>query len=448
MRPRQIAFGPFRIDPSAQRLWRGTEPLPLTPKPVSLLHYFVQNAGRLVTKEELLAHVWPGVHVSEAVLKNTVASVRLALGDSADAHAFIETEPRRGYRFVARVDRAIVPEPLCRLLGRRVELAEAKRLVARHRLVTLTGPPGCGKTRLAVALALRLRDEEPNAVECVDLRTAAPIVAIERAMADGLAVTWSARARAVPAGASADRGLLLVLNDCDRHIHAIARVAEHLLRDFPRLRLLATCRSPLVVPGEQLMEVPPLEVPATDLSTAHAHRTESVRLFLARAIEAQRSFSPSSLDIAAVASICRRLDGLPIAIESAAACVKMLAPVEIFERLYDLLVPLGSAREHERSPHRSMCALFERSVEPLSPDECELLRRLSWFTEPFTLEAAERVWATAPSHTRIAAIEVMAGLVNRSLVALVRSPGPGPSMFRMIEPLRQYANRRLIHAGV
>ena len=168
-RGNQLVFGRFRIDAPEQTLWKGRRRLRITPKSLALLQYLARHAGRLVTKEELLNTIWADTHVGAGVLKNCVAEVRRVLGDPPNAPRFIEAVPRRGYRFVASVGVGNLPVPLTSFVGREREFVEVTRLLGEGRLVSLWGPAGVGKTRLAIQVASYLQSEMPHGVWWIDL---------------------------------------------------------------------------------------------------------------------------------------------------------------------------------------------------------------------------------------------------------------------------------------
>lgn len=440
MKQRHLSFGPYRIDLNDQRLWRGPEPLALSPKPVALLRYLAENAGRLVTKRELLDHVWPGVNVCDAVVKNAIGAARAALDGGAGRHAFIETEPRRGYRFVAPVEIAGVPDSVATFIGRCDAVHYGSTLVASHRLVTFTGAPGCGKTSLAAEVARRARFDGA----CwVDL-SGAEGASIPRAMASALGLGDAAADRDADylAHALGHRNLLLVLNDCDRSLTGVSGFVRTLLPAFPRLHLILTSRSPVGVPGEQLLAVPPLDVPPEGLTGRTAEGSDSVRLFIERARQARPDVTFSGPDLTAVASICRRLDGLPAAIEAAAHHVRAFTTSEIRDRLEELLGLSAVTPPHGHAMRSPLLGLFAGALEPLPADERECLVRLCGIPQPFTLGDAERLLRGRRERPAATAVCVLARLAGRSLVTVANSRNSHSSAYRVLEPFRTYGRAR------
>jgi predicted ATPase/DNA-binding winged helix-turn-helix (wHTH) protein len=440
MREKQLTFGPFRIEPREHALYRGPTRLVLGTRPLRLLAHLVRNSGRLVTKQELLEAVWPDAHVAEAVLKTSVAEIRRVLGDPAESPQFVVNERGVGYRFIAPVGIGNVPVPLTGLIGRESELATIKQLLMSHRLVTLWGASGLGKTRLAIQVAADLVPHTPHGVWWIGLgalsdpslvaQTVAAVLAVRERPGHGLLDTLI--------DACQDRQFLLVLDNCEHLVTACASLVEALLGEASRLRILATSREPLGLDGETVWPLPPLALPLSSADAAEVVASESGRFFLERARQADPFFAVTDLNATAVAQICRRLEGLPLAIELAAGRVKVLAPEQIAARLDDVFSVLG--QEHH-GRHHTLKAATDWSYDLLSPKEQVLLARLSVFSGSFTLEAAEAIC----SDSELPAVDVfdlLARLVGRSLVNVVTA-GPGTHRYQLLEIIRQYARRKL-----
>ena len=328
----------------------------------------------------------------------------------------------------------LLPDPLSSFVGRESELAEIARLLDSARLLTLTGAGGTGKTRLALETA-RLRHSqfadgicwvELAPVEDPELVAAAVLTALgERAM--------SGRAATAQLSATlADRELLLVLDNCEHLVAECAQLAHAVLRAAPRTRLLATSREALGLPGEIVWLVPTLPADA------------AVRLFAERASAAAPHFRVTSENAGAVAEICARLDGLPLAIELAAARVTALTPAQIATRLDDCFRVLGGSRRTALPHQQTLRATIGWSYELLGPAERLLLARLSVFAGGCTLTAAEAVCAGG----EIAATDVLThlcALVDRSLV--LAEPSGTETRYRLLETVRQYAAERLDERG-
>jgi non-specific serine/threonine protein kinase len=319
------------------------------------------------------------------------------------------------------------PLALTSLVGRERELDELTALVPAHRLVTLTGVGGTGKTRLAAELALRLDWQRADSVAWVELGpcTDAQIVAQQIASALSLRGASSCAALDVVAEALAERDFLLVLDNCEHLVQAVAGVARTLLLRCPRLRILATSREPLGVAGERIWPVPPI---APD---------DAVRLFAERAAAADPAFTLTDDNAPAVAEICRRLDRIPLAIELAAARVRVLTPEQIAARLEDRFALLTGGARTADPRHRTLRAAIDWSFALLSAEEQTLLARLSVFAGSFDLDAAASVCD--------AGLDLLGGLVDKSLLTAKNSRGA--VRYRLLDTLRQYAAERLDERG-
>lgn len=360
---------------------------------------------------------------------------------------------------VAAARRHNLPVQLTSFVGRERDLAEVARLVTSTRLVTLTGPGGVGKTRLALEVATAALSGFPDGCWLVEL---APLTD-QRLVAGAVLATLGAREEPErsPVATLADlvqgKRLLLVLDNCEHLVSACAGLVETLLRDCPDLQILATSRHPLAVAGEVNWRVAPLaapnshEVPPPRLLA----ELDAVQLFLDRARAAQPSFALTEANATAVAGICRRLDGLPLALELAAPWVKALAVGQIVERLDDCFSLL--ARDSAMAParQRTLKATMDWSSELLSEPERVLFRRLAVFSGGWTLDAAEAVCAVGPSGGPADAsdgglpaervLPLLAQLIDRSLVEVAEHEGA--ARYRFLEPIRQYAGERLRAAG-
>jgi len=344
-----------------------------------------------------------------------------------------------------------LPVPVTSFVGRHAELAAAAGLLRDSRLVTLTGPGGTGKTRLALELARTRLESFPDGAWLVELEAVTDPATVPNALAAVLGVGESA-----PLGAAGQsrsplmdkvtgylrgRELLLVLDNCEHLIEACAQVVQQVLRSVPRVRFLVTSRERLGVPGEALLAVPPLGVPEPrELAAGQIARSEAVQLFADRATAVQRAFALDESTAPAVSRICRRLDGIPLAIELAAARVSILPPRQIAARLDDRFDLLTSGSRGALPRHQTLRAAIDWSCRLLAGPELELFGRLSVFAGGFTLEAAEEVCGAAGADV----LESLARLVDQSLVI---SEDRGQARFRMLETLRRYAGERLDESG-
>jgi predicted ATPase/DNA-binding SARP family transcriptional activator len=356
-----------------------------------------------------------------------------------------------------------LPERLTSLVGREGELRDVAKLVAEHRLVTVTGPGGAGKTSLAVALAGRLADGYPDGAWLVELAPLRDPAQLPQAVAVAVGLAAGTAGPDAPARSTAerlaahvaDKGILLVLDNCEHLVEACAALARRLLEAGPRLRVLATSREVLGVPGEVVWPIPPLAVPAagdSDPGLAEAASLEvlegfdAVRLFVERAAAADPGFVLDAASGPVVAELCRRLDGLPLAIELAAARVRALPPAELAARLEDRFRLLaGGARALGAGGQRqqTLRATVDWSWDLLEERDKRLLRRLSVFSGGWTVAAAE----TVCGGDGLDPADVLDGLFRLLDRSLIVAAGGDPARFTMLETLRAYGAERLEDAG-
>ena len=339
--------------------------------------------------------------------------------------------------------RSPIPLDLTSFIGRSAELEQLSRLASQSRLLTLTGGPGAGKTRLALELARERfsASEEVGWVELAPLRDPGLMLP---AVADALDLAEGVRAGDVDALCRllGDRECLLVLDNCEHLVDDVAGLAHTLLTRCPGLSIIATSREALGVRGERAWLVPPLGLPGTE-ATDPAD-SEAVRLFVDRAREVAPGFELSAGTATEVSEICRRLEGIPLAIELAAARVKILRPAEILARLDDVFRILTDDRRTTAARHRTLRAAMDWSHDLLREPARVLFRRLAVFRGGFTLEAAEAV-GPGGSIQPEEVLELVGRLVDRSL--LVVREGQGFTRYRLLEPVRQYAADKLAVSG-
>jgi predicted ATPase/DNA-binding SARP family transcriptional activator len=341
-------------------------------------------------------------------------------------------------------ERHNLPAPVSSFIGRDTELADIDRLLATGRLLTLTGVGGVGKTRLALEAARRALADSLEGVFFIDLSALSEPTLVVRQVATALDV------REQPDGSLMeqliarlrDSELLLVLDNCEHLRDACAELCGRLLESCPRLRVLATSREPLSVPGEVDYPVLPLLVPPPDADLDALRASEAVRLFLARAQEAQPRRPDGPATVSTVARICRDLDGLPLAIELAAARAKAFSLEEIASRLDDRFQFLVSWRRLSPARHRTLRATMDWSYELLSDDGREFLDRLSVFAGGFTLASAAAVCLEGADQD---GVELVGRLVEASLI--VPEEHDGRTRYRLLETVRQYAAERLESRG-
>jgi non-specific serine/threonine protein kinase len=330
-----------------------------------------------------------------------------------------------------------LPAPLTSFIGREQELAALRRTLGGTRLLTLAGAGGCGKTRLALALAEELLWAYPHGVRFVELAALADPALLPETVATTLGL-WTAGPQPVMELLMehlAPRHLLLVLDNCEHLLPACAVLVETLLRACPHLEVVTTSREPLGVGGEALWRVPPLSLPS---QTADAAGADAVRLFVARARQYRPDFSLTAANETVVVRICERLDGIPLAIELAAACVKVLSVEQIAARLADRFRLLTGGSRTALPRQQTLRATLDWSHDLLTPPERVVLRRLSVFAGGFALEAAEAVCDEEDL------LGVLTRLVDKSLV--IADQLDGVARYRLLETVRQYAAEKLDEA--
>jgi len=337
-----------------------------------------------------------------------------------------------------------LPAPLTSFVGREREIGEVRRLLAGTRLLTLTGAGGCGKSRLALEVARTRLPDFPGGMWIVELAALSDAGLVPHAAAAALGVTEHAGRTVTDtlAGALGGNTLLLVLDNCEHLLTACADLAGVLLRECPGLHILATSREPLGLPGETIWRVPSLTVP-DPLHLPPHHRLakfEAVRLFVERAAAVRPGFQVTADNAPAIAQVCHRLDGIPLAIELAAARVRALSVEQIAARLDDRFRLLTGGSRTALPRHRTLRAAMDWSYDLLAERERGLLARLSVFTGGWTLEAAEGVCA-AESADASEILDLLTSLVDKSLV-LVELRG-GEARYELLETVRQYGEEHL-----
>ena len=446
-------FGRVEVRPAERTILVEGQPAPVGARAFDLLLALIDRRDRVVTKNELLDLVWPGLVVEENNLQVQVSSLRKHLGAR-----IVTTIPGRGYRFTldpegegdatqARTEpRHNLPAQLNRFIGRKVELDEVKGVLERSRLVTVTSIGGTGKTRLCLEVAQELVDRFRDGVWFVELAPVADDCRVAQAVAAVLGVHETATSSIlVSLGAWArERSALLVLDNCEHVMAGSAEVAKHMLLAAAGLHILASSRESLRVTGETVYPLLPLATPeaphATSSTDVEAY--DAVRLFVDRATAAKPSFRITDANAAAVGAICQRLDGIPLAIELAAARVRALSVESIASRLDDCFALLVGGDKTTAPRQQTLHASLDWSHDLLTAQEQAVLRRLAVFAGGWTLEAAESVCADGELEPADV-LDVLARLVEKSLVE-VDAFG---ERYRLLETVRQYAQEKLELAG-
>ena len=451
----ELSFGPFRLDLDRRVLLRDGSPVPLGGRALDLLCALAGARGALVTKNALMEQVWPGLAVEENNIQVQVSALRRVLREAGCSSDYINTVPGRGYRFVVpanegyvgRARRGNLPEPSDLLIGREAELADLAALVSVHRLVTLVGAGGSGKTRLALGLGANLQGRFPDGVWLAELAPLAKPELLGETVAAlfNVSLQGDRPAARVIADFLGARRLLLILDNCEHMILAAAKFTKVVLAACRNIGVLATSREALAVPGEHVYDTPLLSVPPPGkVMAVQALEHSAVELFVARASSTLGRFTLTDSTAGTVADICRKLDGLPLAIELAAARLKLLTPAELLARLDDCLKLLTSGSRTALPRHKTLRAVVEWSHALLSKPEQALLRRLGLFAGSFSLPAATAVTAGTP----IAGGEVfdlVAKLVEKSLVMPLQAAGV--TRYRLLETTRAFALEHLEESG-
>jgi predicted ATPase/class 3 adenylate cyclase len=340
-----------------------------------------------------------------------------------------------------------LPAQLSSFIGRDGELSELRALVASSRLVTLTGPGGCGKTRLGLQLAAELADGSGDGVWLVDLAVVTGEDAVASAIAQALGMTEQPGRPTLETllDALAPQAMLIVLDNCEHLIGGCAKTADAVLRRCPKVHLLATSREPLGIGGEAIYQVPPLSLPVPgDTGVPTAGPSDAVALFLERAREQGIGLSADGQTGPLIASICARLDGMPLAIELAAARLRSLSLTDLAGRLDQRFRLLTGGSRTARERQQTLQATVDWSYSLLHSIERLLLQRLSVFAETFDLAAAEAVCGFGDIET-FDVTNMLGSLVDKSLVVAEQA---GPALrYRLLETIRQFAAERLTESG-
>lgn len=338
-----------------------------------------------------------------------------------------------------------LPLHLTSFIGRDAEVSELAKVIPTVRLLTLVGMGGTGKTRLALEAAGDLLASFGEGVWFVDLAPVTDPAAVPHAVLAALGAREEPDRDPLDTAAEriGDGSMLLILDNCEHLIDRCAAVADRLLRACGALRILATSREPLGVDGETIRRIPPLGLPPDD-DTEAALASDSVRLFVARALSAGQPFALTDATVGAIARICARLDGIPLAVELAAARARVLSPEQIADRLDDVFAVLGRGARTVPERQRTLRAAIEWSDDLLDKDERRMFHRLSVFEGRFALEAAEGVCASDELPVE-QVVDLLDGLVQRSLIAL--APDAGGSRYRLLTVVRSFATERLHASG-
>lgn len=457
-----LRFGRFELQPGERRLLADGEPVALGARAFDVLLALAERPGRLVSKRALMDLVWPGLVVQENNLAAQVSALRKVVGGTV-----IATIPGRGYRFVAGAEpmgpgresppsppapppslRTNLPVELPALLGRAYELDALGALVDGHRLVSVVGAGGIGKSLLTQHLLHARRDAFPQGVCWVELTSVTEAAALPGAVATALGVeVGHGEPLAALVDAVAPLTLLLALDNAEHLLDAVARLAKALFDAAPGLRIVVTSQARLRLAAERVLRLGPLAVPGEALPTAQALQYGAVALFAERAHAIDGRFAFGEANVAAVIEICRALDGLPLAIELAAARAPTLGVQPLLASMQDRLKLLTATRKRA-VPERqqTLRAALEWSHGLLTPCEQKVFRRLGVIAGSASLGLILQVVADDGERAELdrwAVLDALDTLVDRSLVAVLLVDDDREPRYRLLESPRAYALERL-----
>ncbi len=451
---REAQFGPFRLVPARQLLLHGDEVVQLGGRAFDILQVLVEHAGELVEKGTLISRAWPHTFVEECNLRTAIAAVRRALNGTRSTIDYLVTVPGRGYRFVAPVSivesklRPNLPASLSRIIGRDHAIAALAAELRTGRLLTIVGAGGIGKTTIAVSAArLAVGQRQFYTASLVDLahlqHPKMILSAIRSAL--GAAKTDDDDLRAIQALLT-DRRHLIVLDSCEPFVTEIAAAVDAVLSAAPSTVVLATSREPLRLAAERIWRLDPLSVPPpyAALDARNALSYSAVELFCERASTNSADFCLTDDMTEHVADLCRKLDGLPLAIELAAGRLDTLGVAELSAELTDHFRLHMPGRNTGLPRHRSLQATLDWSYQTLSDAEKVLLRRMSVFCGACSYDALQAV-AAGDGLEPLEINSIVASLAAKSLA--VGAGELSASGHRLLDTTRAYALQRLEQSG-
>jgi predicted ATPase/DNA-binding winged helix-turn-helix (wHTH) protein len=459
-----VSFGPFSLLPIRRVLLEANKPVHVGSRALDILITLVERPGEVISKEELMARVWPDTFVEEGNLRVHISALRRALGDGQLGTRYVANIPGRGYRFVAPIlpsegpsvappapsaaagTRAHLPTSLTRMIGRSEVVRSLSAQLPRSRMITVVGPGGVGKTTVALAIAHELLASFRDGVRFLDIGPISDPSLVQGAVASafGLEVTAEAPMSKLLAFLR-DKQMLLVFDSCEHAIDAAAVTAAEILGRAPGVCILATSREPLRAPLERVHRLSPLQVPdaSPGITAAQAIAFPAVQLFVERAMASLDTFELTDAEAPAVAEICRRLDGIALAIELAAGRVGVFGAAGLAAHLDDRFRLLTSGLRTALPRHQTLRATLDWSYEFLSESERRVLRALAIFIGRFTLDAAMMVSAgTGLGETEI--VTCIADLVAKSL--LTADVAGANVEYRLLDTTRSYTLGKLKEA--
>ncbi|WP_460098495.1 ATP-binding protein [Pseudomonas sp. H3_C08] len=456
-----LGFGPYRIHPGQRLVLEGEQPLRLGRRAMDILLILLAHAGEVVSKQQLMAGVWPDSVVEDINLRVHMAALRKALGDGQAGQRYIITVAQRGYSFVAPVlpqsmeerpvgdagGRHNLPLRRTRMLGRQALVDSLMTQLPRQRCITLVGPGGIGKTTVALRVAEQLIGHYRDGIRLVDL---APLndprlICSHLAALLDLALPEGDPLAALVNGLQ-QRQMLLLLDNCEHLIDAVAMLSESILRGAPKVHILATSRESLRAEGEFVQRLDSLEYPLMNatLNRQQALDYSALQLFIERATAAQESFELRDAQLPQAIEICHRLDGIPLALELAAAQVAELGLEGLLSQLQGRLPPLAAGNQSSLERHLTLRATLDWSFNLLDRCEQTCLRRLSVFCGGFTLESAAAVIVGQQIDPGVVCVSITQ-LVAKSLLSV--EVGDEEVFYRLLDTTRRYALEKLEHAA-
>jgi non-specific serine/threonine protein kinase len=466
--PGTYAFAGVEVDAGAHRLLRDGGEIAIEPKAFAVLLEFLAHPGQLLSRDQLLDAVWGHSFITPATLNRIIAQLRKALADDSEAPRCIQTVHGLGYRFIAPLEqvqaerapelrfappaRARLPERTEPLIGRESDIEALKLMLQDHRLVTITGPGGIGKTQAALEAARTIAEDFPDGVWLFDCTSHTEGGALARWLAgmfDVHATTDSGQLIAQLGELLQTRRVLLVFDNCERVAEPLGQAIAYLLSACADLRVLVTSQQRLNCAGESLYLLPALELPASDEWASEERiavlsQVPAVQLLLARSRAFASGFTLTPDNARVVAQLCRRLDGLPLALELASARLRLLSPEQLLARMDARLLNLDESNPGRPARHQTLRALIEWSFALLSDGEQSLLCGLSLFVGACTLGGATAMGAALgleDSQT----LELLAGLIDKSLLSVDGTTNP-PN-YRLLDSVRLFAQEQLAAGG-
>ena len=458
-----LRFGPFLLRPAERVLERDGQRVPLGGRAFDILMTLLERAGEVVSQKDLYERVWPGLNVNEAALRVQIRALRVALG-AGDGAAYVTNVPARGYCFVAPVSggarrappaegsplptarQTNLPPRLSRVVGREDTVRTLSAQLMLQRFVSIVGPAGVGKTTVALSVARSLLPNFGNDVFFIDLSLLSDPNLVPTAVSSTL--SFMAKAQDPLGGLLAfvgDRKLLLILDNCEHVIDLAAALAERVVSDAPQARILTTSREALRVQGEHVHLLHSLEGPPDneDLTATELRVYPAVELFMERAVASGYSAELTDQDARIVAGICRKLDGIALAIELVASHVGPLGIRGAAELLNNRFGLLWQGRRTALPRHETLSAMLDWSYSLLSEPEKRVLSRLSVFVGDFPFSAACAVASETRRDGEVAAI--ILSLVEKSLISTKESRES--NYYRLLDMTRIYLKNRLESRG-